>query len=106
MKPILDPDVEKVVIEARKDREELEEVLAQYGEIWQKQHPYFGTNTRPTLRSWVATTARLGKGFRLMLGKSLPEWIEDCLNSRTTEHWAVEYAHEQIKLVQSAKANS
>ncbi|MEI6790330.1 MAG: helix-turn-helix domain-containing protein [Myxococcaceae bacterium] len=85
------------------ERDEMEELLAQYGEIWQKQHPYFGSHTRPTLRSWVGTTARLGKGFRLMLGKSLPEWIEDCLNSRVTEHWAAEYACEQLALIRAAQ---
>ena len=44
------------------------------GETWQKQHPYFGTHPRPTLRHWVGSTATLGKGFRLISGKSLPEW--------------------------------
>ncbi|MEI6791039.1 MAG: HTH domain-containing protein [Myxococcaceae bacterium] len=82
--------------------DEIEEVMAQYGETWQKQHPYFGTHPRPTLRHWVGSTATLGKGFRLISGKSLPEWIEDCLNSRSTEQWAAQYALEQLALIRAA----
>ncbi|MEI6791515.1 MAG: helix-turn-helix domain-containing protein, partial [Myxococcaceae bacterium] len=88
---------------AQLEIDEIEEVMAQYGETWQKQHPYFGTHPRPTLRHWVGSTATLGKGFRLIRGQSLSEWIEDCLNSRSTEQWAAEYAIEQLALMRAGE---
>jgi len=52
---------------------------------------------------WHTPKTTLGKGFRLISGKSLPEWIEDCLNSRSTEQWAAQYALEQLALIRAAQ---
>ncbi|MEI6791167.1 MAG: HTH domain-containing protein [Myxococcaceae bacterium] len=91
------------VSKPKTDQAEIEELLTQYEEIWQKGYPYFGTPKRPTLRKWVFDVALMGKPFRERMGQNLQEWVESCLN--TTENWAVEYANEQLALVR-ARRNS
>ena len=69
------------------EQEEIEELLVQWGNIWQKQYPYFGTPNRPTLRSWVWNMAKSGKFFRQIAGQNLQEWIEQ----RTTINRATNF---------------